>query len=121
MTNPPESFQARSFRFACDAVRLYVRLAALPGFPLHIARQFLRAGTSVGANLADAKAAQTRRDLASKFSIALKESQEAVFWLMLTRETGLAPALLLEPAISDGRELIAILTVSRRKLNTKEG
>lgn len=43
----------------------------------------LDAGTSVGANAEEAKAAYSRREFAVKNCIALKESREAVFWLRL--------------------------------------
>jgi four helix bundle protein len=85
-----ETFESRSFRFACAIVRLYLAIYQSPGVPNHIARQILAAGTSVGANLAEARAAQSRRDVASKFSIALKEAR--------------------------AHELVAVLTVARRRL-----
>jgi four helix bundle protein len=53
-------------------VSLFHMLAGSGRVPLHIARQILRSGTSIGANLEEAKAAQSRRDLTSKFSIALR-------------------------------------------------
>jgi four helix bundle protein len=56
-------------------VRLYTKLAKLNDVPPHLARQVLSSGTSIGANLEEAKGAQTRRDLAAKFSIALAEHQ----------------------------------------------
>jgi four helix bundle protein len=94
-----------------------MKLAKIPDFPHQLARQFLRAGTSIGANLEEAKGAQTRRDLAAKFSIALKEARETAYWLRLFEATGLAPAALLGELANAAGELIAILTVSRRKLN----
>ena len=118
--NPvPESFQTRGFRFACDIVRLYVDLTKRPGFPVHMARQVVRSGTSVGANLEEAKAAQSRRDLLAKFSIALKEARETLYWLRLLRATDLAPASLLAPLITEADELVAVLTTSRRKLDAR--
>ena len=57
-----ESFQARSFRFACDIVRLYVLLSSRAGVPAHLVRQMLRAGTSVGANLEEARALTGQHD-----------------------------------------------------------
>ncbi len=96
-----------------------MKLAKLPAVPPYLARQVLRSGTSVGANLEEAKGAQSRRDLAAKFSIALKEARETAYWLRLMEATTLAPAELVGPLRAEADELIAILTVSRRKLNTK--
>ena len=85
--------------------------------PSHLARQLLRSGTSIGANLEEAKAAQSRRDAACKFSIALKEAREASYWLRLLKATGLMGAKLADPLLAEASELIAILTVARRRLN----
>jgi four helix bundle protein len=55
--------------------------------------QPLRAVTSVGANLAEAAAAQTKADFVAKVSIAKKEAFEAQYWLRLVEEGGvLSPA-----------------------------
>jgi four helix bundle protein len=117
MTTPIESFQSRGFRFACEIVRLYVKLSRQPDFPMHLARQVLKAGTSVGANLEERRGAQTRRDIAAKFSVALKEAREALFWLRLFKATDLAPEQLLTPLLAEANELVAVLTTARRKLN----
>jgi four helix bundle protein len=112
-----QPYHERGFAFACSVVRLYVLLIKTPDMPWHIARQVLKAGTSVGANLEEARGAQTRRDLASKFSIALKEAHESQYWLRLIQATGLATAELIAPVLAEATELVAILTVTRRKLN----
>ena len=112
-----QPFHERGFAFACAVVQLYVRLVRLPDLPWHVARQVLRAGTSIGANLEEARGAQTRRDLTAKFSIALKEARESVYWLKLIQATNLAPSQLIAPVLAEATELVAILTVARRKLN----
>jgi four helix bundle protein len=112
-----EPFHQRGFRFGCHIVRLYLKLGTLPRLPPYLARQVLQSGTSIGANLEEAKAAQTRRDSAAKFSIALKEARETAYWLRLLVTTGLAPDSLVASALDEADELIAILTVARRKLN----
>jgi four helix bundle protein len=119
MPQPPESYESRSFRFACDIVGLYRRLMKLPDVPHVIARQVLRAGTSVGANLEEAKAAQSRRDRASRFTVALKEARETSYWLRLIVATELADKRLVDPLALEANELIAILTTTRRKLSSQ--
>jgi len=89
----------------------------MPRLPQFIARQLLKSGTSIGANLEEAKAAQSRRDSAAKFSVALKEARETAYWLRLLSTTGLAPAILLAPVLDDANDMVAVLTVARRKLN----
>src|SRR5688572_31396296 len=91
MAQPPlVDYQTRSFNFACEIVRFYRQISRQADVPAPIARQLLRAGSSIGANLEEAKSAQSRRDLVSKFSIALKEARETQYWLRLLVATGLA-------------------------------
>jgi four helix bundle protein len=117
MTSAPEPFHLRGFRFSCAIVRLYTKLAKLSDVPPYLARQVLSSGTSIGANLEEAKGAQTHRDVAAKFSIALKEARETAYWLRLLTATNLAPRDLLQPLLDESGEMVAILTVARRKLN----
>jgi four helix bundle protein len=112
-----EPFHARGFRFACSAVTLYRTLRRQPDLPDFMVRQFVRSATSVGANLEEARSAQTRRDSAAKFSIALKEARETAYWLRLVAATGLVSHAILASQAAEADELIAILTVARRKLN----
>jgi four helix bundle protein len=121
MPTTPEPFHERGLRFACDVVRLYVALRAIPTVPDFMARQFVRAGTSVGAHLEEARAAQSRRDAATKFSIALKEAREASYWLRLMAATNLVPAATVSSVLREAEELVAVLTVARRRLNAPAG
>jgi len=52
-----------------------------------LARQLFEAGTSVGANVEEAQAAQSKADFVPKMCIALKEARESVYWLRLAQST----------------------------------
>jgi four helix bundle protein len=54
-----------------------------------IGRQFQRAATSIGANVHEAQAGQSRADFIAKLSIAYKEARETAYWLMLIQRTGI--------------------------------
>ena len=56
-----------------------------------MSKQILRCGTSIGANLAEAKYAQSKDDFISKQAIALKEAGETIYWLELLRDVDLIP------------------------------
>ena len=112
----PADFQTRSFAFACDVVRFYRRISKGTEVPYALARQVLRSGCSIGANLEEAKSAQSRRDLLSKFSIALKEARETQYWLRLLTTTKLVPATETEQLLREVSELVAILTASVKRL-----
>ena len=118
MTHSPPNFHTRTFAFACQIVHLYKTLTTTPGFPIGIARQVLDSGTSVGANVEEGRAASSRRDLAARTVIALKEARETKFWLRLIRATDLAPARVTEGLAQEADELVAILTVSVRHLRS---
>src|SRR6185436_14297659 len=112
MTTTLEPFDARSFRFACDIVHVYRALMKRPDMPHSIARQVLRSGTSIGANLTDPKGAQSRPDSAARFAIALKEARETQYWLRLVIATNLATEVQLGKVLREATELVAILTVA---------
>lgn len=117
MTQKPlVDFQTRSFLFACEIVRFYRRISKTPEVPLPIARQLLRAGCSIGANLQEARSAQSRRDLISKFSISLKEARETQYWLRLLVATDLVKAEAIADLQREATELVAILTTSVKRL-----
>jgi len=54
MTSAPD-YADRTFKFACDIVQFYRAIMKLPHFPFGIARQVLKAGTSIGANIEEAR------------------------------------------------------------------
>lgn len=76
----------RTFEFALKIVQAYKFLVGRKEFVL--SKQLLRAGTSIGANVQEAQAAQSRKDFASKMAIASKEARETLYWLRLLAESG---------------------------------
>lgn len=119
MAYPPSvDYQTRSFAFACEIVRFYRLISTRSDVPLPIARQLLRAGCSIGANLEEARSAQSRRDLVSKFSIALKEARETQYWLRLMAATGLATETEIAGLQNEASQFVAILTTSVKRLKT---
>jgi four helix bundle protein len=53
-----------------------------------LGRQLLRSGTSIGANVQEAQAGQSRADFISKYAVALKEARETIYWLRLLLGSG---------------------------------
>lgn len=77
----------KSFEFALEIIELYKVLKSKNEFV--ISKQLLRSGTSIGANIEEANAAQTKKDFATKMSIASKESRETRYWLRLLSKSKL--------------------------------
>lgn len=87
---PPErivNIRERAFAFAVRIVKLCQFLEKNSAVSKSIISQLLSAGTSVGANLEEAKAGQSRADFIHKNSISLKEARESIYWLRLIPAT----------------------------------
>jgi four helix bundle protein len=110
----PRDLGQRTFLFACDIAGFCQRFSTEPGINRHIGPQLLRAGTSMGANLEEAKAAYSRREFASKTSLVLKEAREARHWLRLLSAQKLAPLDQIEPLLIESEELVAIFIATVR-------
>ena len=74
-----------SFEFAVAIVELVDSVKSPKSS--YMTDQLARAGTSIGANIHEAQYAQSKKDFVSKLEIALKESNEASYWLKLMHET----------------------------------
>jgi four helix bundle protein len=108
--NDPPNIQDRTFEFAVRIVKLCQQLDQTPGTSRTLANQLLRAGTSIGANLEEAKGGQSRADFISKVSISLKEARETHYWLRLLIASELLPVNQLAPLSQEAHEIVAILT-----------
>ena len=76
----------KSFHFAVRVVKLY-KFLCHECKEYTLSKQLMRAGTSIGANVAEAQQAQSRADFISKLNIALKETSETKYWLRLLNAT----------------------------------
>lgn len=76
----------KAFGFAVRIVKLYQHLVK-ENKEYVLSKQLLRSGTSIGANINEAQAAQSTADFIAKMSIASKEARETHYWLQLLCET----------------------------------
>lgn len=106
----------KSFDFAVRIVRLYQHLTANKKEYV-LSKQLLKSGTSIGANISEAQRGQSKPDFNAKMNIALKEANEACYWLRLLYST----EYLSEKEYSSIRpeidEIIAILISICKKTN----
>ncbi len=77
-----------SFQFSLTIIELYRKMVAKKEFVL--STQLLRSATSIGANIQEASAAQSKKDFISKMCIASKEARETRYWLSLFQESELS-------------------------------
>jgi len=106
----PYNIQERTFEFSRVIVRLYQEVYKSFSAAGSLAKQLLHSGTSIGANLEEANAGQSKPDFISKCSISLKEAKETHYCLRLFHAENLAPAESLQPLIQECDEIISILT-----------
>jgi four helix bundle protein len=76
----------KSYRFAIRIVNLYKWLCENKKEYI-LSKQLLRSGTAIGALLKEAEHGQSKLDFLNKVNIALKEANEAAYWLMLLKDT----------------------------------
>ena len=112
---PPFNLCERTFQFALRVVRLCQRLERTPGISRNLSSQLFRSGTSVGANVEEGQAGQSRPDFISKYMIARKEARETRYWLRLLQSSELLNDADLGTLIAEASELISILTAILKK------
>jgi four helix bundle protein len=105
----------RTFQFALRIVNFCQGLSKKPGAGQTMATQLLRSGTSIGANVEEGRAGQSRADFVSKYSIACKEARETHYWLRLLDEFRTASSPEIGSLLTECNELIAILTAIIKK------
>jgi len=98
----------KSYDFALKIIKLHRSLVNEKEFIL--SKQLLRSGTSVGANIEEAQAAQSRADFISKMSIASKEARESCYWLRLLRDSNILEKRAADTLLTDADSIVRILT-----------
>ncbi len=122
MNNSSISIQERTKKFAVRIIKAYVEINKNCHFSdaaAVLSKQFLKAGTSVGANCAEAKSAQSTRDFISKYQISLKENLELIFWIEVMIEAEIIPAKKFTSLLQEANEIASILTASINSLKRK--
>ena len=86
-----------------------------------MSKQIYRSGTSIGANIAESKNAQSPADFINKLSIALKESGETEYWLKCLKEGDYLNEKEFESIYSENVEIGKMLTSSIVTMKRKNG
>lgn len=99
--------QDKSFYFALKIIELFKVLQTKQEYI--ISKQLLRSGTSIGANVEEAIASQSKKDFISKLYIALKEARESKYWIRLLNESNITK-LNYDSYLEEINSIINILT-----------
>jgi four helix bundle protein len=108
----------KAYQFAIQIVKVYQYLLKEKKEYV-LAKQLLRSGTSIGANLSEANGAISRADFSNKVSLAYKECLETKYWLSLLKDSSIINIenynSIYPEADEIGRILFAILRTTRIK------
>lgn len=80
--------QDRALEFGVRILKFADKLPRSVGGAV-IAKQLIRAGTSIGANMEEADGAASKKDFVNKVIIARKEARETRYWLQLIQKAEL--------------------------------
>ena len=108
----------RTFKFALAIVRFVGELDEKSSSRRILASQVVRSGTSIGANVEEAQAAESKADFVHKYNIALKEARETRYWLRLISTSDMVKTTNMDLLINEWDEICRILgqiTVNARR------
>ncbi|MBS4042572.1 MAG: four helix bundle protein [Chitinophagaceae bacterium] len=97
----------KSYDFALEIVKHYKILIEQKEFVL--SKQLLRSGTSIGANIHEGIASESKKDFVHKLGIALKEARETSYWLNLLKNSSYLPLANFNTLIITCNEIVKIL------------
>ena len=109
----------KSFQFGLRIVKLFMHLRKIK-VERDLCTQFLRSGTSIGANIEEAIGDSSRKDFVHKLEIAYKKARETTYWLRLLKGNSLLENKLAESFIKDCEEIIKILTAILNSSKTQQ-
>jgi four helix bundle protein len=86
MTKQQDGIKERTYDFALRIIKLSKSIPTTREGNI-LAKQVMRSGTSIGANVEEATGAFSKDDFTYKMNIALKEARETHYWLRLIRDS----------------------------------
>ena len=112
--------QEKADAFAQRIVRMYQYLTIQKNEHI-ISKQVFRSGTSIGANIAESKNAQSSQDYINKLNIALKEADETIYWIKNLYNGGYINEKEYQSIGQDAEELTKLLVSSVKKVKQRIG
>lgn len=101
--------KTKSYGFAIRIVNLY-KILVEEKKEYILAKQLLRAGTSIGALVRESEHAESKADFIHKLSVALKEANESEYWLDILYDTNFISSQIHKSITKDNKELLKLLT-----------
>ncbi len=118
MQNPKVDLKVRCYKFSLQIISLTDTLPNKRSAWI-ITDQLIRAATSIGANLIEARASSSRLEFKKFYEISLKSANETKYWLGLLRDAGLSDKSKIDTLLSEVNELANMLAAGVMKLKRK--
>ena len=114
-----KNIHSRAYKFSLDMISL---IKEFPKSRVYVifADQLLRAATSVGANLTEARSSSSRKDFARYYEIALRSCNETSYWLYLLKDGKLVESGKLNSLIGEASEIGKMIASSLLTLRGKK-
>ncbi|MEK7646167.1 MAG: four helix bundle protein [Patescibacteria group bacterium] len=106
-----KDFDQRLYKYAINIVKCVDRFTGDTSAQV-IAKQLVRSGTSVVANIVEAKGASSRKDYINFYMYSLKSANESKMWIGLARDTGKIQKIIADPLLKETHEIADILGAS---------
>ena len=114
----PRDISERTHAFAIRIVRVVNAMPkSIAGAA--IAKQLIRSGTSVGANVHEARGSSSKKEYCRRIKIARSEAQETLYWLRLLGDSDLMPKTSLSEMVKESEELVKILASIGKRTEEK--
>lgn len=107
MNADKDVIRSKSFSFAIRIVNFYKILNSRGEYIM--SKQILRSGTSIGANIREAKNAESKADFIHKMGISQKEADETLYWLELLHATDYISQEEFSSMNNDGIEVLKLV------------
>jgi four helix bundle protein len=109
----------KSYSFALQIVQLFKYLTEEKKEYV-LAKQILRCGTSIGANIEEAIGSQSRKEFYSKITIAYKEARETSYWLRILKDSHYIDENQYEILFTQVNEILKIIGAIQKTLKISQ-
>jgi len=117
--NLKSNIRYRAYQFSLDIIKLVQKFPEKRIFWI-VGDQLLRAATSIGANLIEAKSSSSKRDFIKFYEIALKSANETRYWLCLLRDSHLVEESQINSLLKEAEEIANMIGSSLLTMKNKK-
>ena len=117
--NFKDEFNKRIYKYALDIIKFVDKLPKDTTAQV-MGKQLIRSGTSVSANIIEAKAASSKKDYINFYLHALKSANESKLWIGLIKDSGKSTETDTNKLLDETAEIAKILGASVVTMKKKQ-